>query len=52
MNHNHELEFKTIISKDHYQHLLDNYVLNDNIFFKQIIILIQMIYCYLLSQLS
>ncbi len=32
MNHNHELEFKTIISKDHYHHLLDNYVLNDNIF--------------------
>lgn len=32
MNHNHELEFKTIISKKHYTSLIETYVLNDNIF--------------------
>ena len=32
MNHNHELEFKTIISEANYTSLIENYVLNDNIF--------------------
>jgi uncharacterized protein YjbK len=32
MNHNHELEFKTIISREHYTSLIETYVLNDNIF--------------------
>jgi len=32
MNHNHELEFKTIISEDSYHSLIENYVLKDNIF--------------------
>jgi uncharacterized protein YjbK len=32
MNHNHELEFKTIISEVNYTSLIENYVLNDNIF--------------------
>lgn len=32
MNHNHELEFKTIISKEYYEQLLSNYRLIDNIF--------------------
>ena len=32
MNYNHELEFKTIISKHHYDQLLFNHRLLDNIF--------------------
>jgi uncharacterized protein YjbK len=32
MNHNHELEFKTIISEKNYVSLIENYVLTDNIF--------------------